>query len=72
VSHRRILVDLTLRGPARQEAEFEFVLDTGFTGVLTMPPAACEALELRYVRPQPARLADTSFVMLEVYEAMLL
>ncbi len=46
VLHRRILVDLTLRGPTGREAELEFVLDTGFTGVLTMMPSACAALEL--------------------------
>jgi clan AA aspartic protease len=50
----------------------EFVLDTGFTGVITLPPAACTLLALTYVRPQPARLADGSHVMLEVYEATLI
>ena len=72
VSHRRILVDLILRGPTGTEAEVEFVLDTGFTGVLTMLPSVCEALGLHYVRPQPASLAEGSSVILEAYQAALL
>ncbi len=71
ILHRRILIDLVLRGFGDQEAELEFVLDTGFTGVLTMPPSVCEALELQYIRPQPANLADGSSVVLEVYQAAL-
>jgi clan AA aspartic protease len=71
VLHRRILIQLVLRGFSDQEAELEFVLDTGFTGVLTLPPSICEALELQYVRPQPANLADGSSVILEVYQAVL-
>ncbi len=71
ILHRRILVNLVLRGLSNQEAELEFVLDTGFTGVLTMPPAVCEALELQYIRPQPANLADGTSVVLEVYQAAL-
>lgn len=72
VLYRRILVDLTLRGPTGREAELEFVLDTGFTGVLTMMPSACEALGLLYVRPQPASLADGTSIILEVYQSALL
>lgn len=71
ILHRRILVDLTLRGPTGREGVLEFVLDTGFTGVLTMMPSVCEALELHYVRPQPASLADGSSIILEVYQAAL-
>ena len=61
-----------MRGPSERQARVEFVLDTGFTGVLTLPPDACAALELPLLRSQPAGLADGSRVMLEVYEATLL
>ena len=71
VLHRRILVNLTMRGPAAREAEIEFVLDTGFTGVLTMMPTICKALGLHYICPQTAQLADGSSVILEVYQAAL-
>lgn len=70
--HRRILVDLTLRGSLGTEAEVEFVLDTGFTGGLTLLASVCEALELQYVRLQPASLAEGSSVILEAYQATLL
>jgi clan AA aspartic protease len=72
VSHRRAYVSLILRGPAGQEVNVEFVLDTGFTGVATLPPAACAALSLRTLRLQPARLADGTRIILEVYEAAFL
>jgi clan AA aspartic protease len=71
VTRLHALVGLTLRGPDGRKGEAEFVLDTGFTGYLTLPPAACSALGLAYLRPQPANLADRSPVMLDVYEAVL-
>ena len=72
ISRRRAYLNLTVRGPGGQEGEVEFVLDTGFTGVITLPPSACNLLALPYVRPQPAGLADGSRIMLDVYEATLL
>jgi clan AA aspartic protease len=71
ISQRRAYVNLTLRGLNGPEGEVEFVLDTGFTGSLTLPPAACAALALSYIRPQPANLADGTRVILRVYEAIL-
>lgn len=55
---RRAYIPLLVRGLAGQEGEVEFVLDTGFTGVTTLPPAACTALGLSLERLQPAHLAD--------------
>jgi predicted aspartyl protease len=43
-SGRHALVRLVLRGSSRQEAEIEFVLDTGFVGFLTLPSAVVAAL----------------------------
>jgi clan AA aspartic protease len=71
-SQRRAYVDLTVRGPNGREGTVEFVLDTGFTGALTLPAAACTALNLDAARIQPARLADGSRVVLDVYEAVLI
>jgi len=71
-SQRRAYVNLTVRGPNGQEGTVEFVLDTGFTGATTLPAAACSALGLSTRRIQPARLADGSRVILDVYEAGLL
>jgi len=57
---------------AAGRGNIEFVLDTGFTGVITLPPAACTALALPLARYQPSYLADSSSVLLEVYIATLL
>lgn len=50
----------------------EFTLDTGFTGMTTLSPAACENLGLPFLRVQPAGLADGTSVLLDVYEATVL
>jgi predicted aspartyl protease len=36
---REAVIRLPLRGPRGQEQEIELVLDTGFSGSLTLPPA---------------------------------
>ena len=68
---RRALMELFVRGPGGQ-GNIEFVLDTGFTGFMTLPPAACIALALPFQRRQPSLLADSSNVMLDVYEITVL
>ena len=72
VLNRRVFVQLAMVDADEQVLEFEFVLDTGFTGVLTLPPADCAALELPFLRLQPAGLADGSPLLLKVYLATLL
>jgi clan AA aspartic protease len=69
ISTRRAYVPLRLLGPDGQEGEVEFVLDTGFTAAATLPPAACVRLGLIAERIQPARLADGTQILLDVYEA---
>ena len=66
VSNRRAYIERPVIGPKGQ-GNVEFVIDTGFTGVLTLPPAACEALGLVFDRLQPSALADESILMLEVF-----
>ena len=72
VCNRRLFVELSLAGPNGQAINVEFVLDTGFTGVTTLAPEACMALELPFLRIQPAGLADGSPLLLDVYQATLL
>jgi clan AA aspartic protease len=69
ISQRRAYVSLVVRGPAGQQGEVEFVLDTGFTGAMTLPPAACTALVLPLARVQPVLLADGTRAILQVYDA---
>jgi len=43
-------VNVTFRLPDRGDMQIEFVVDTGFAGALTLPPAAVEALGLTFFR----------------------
>jgi clan AA aspartic protease len=72
VSRHRAYVPLTLRGPSGQQGDADFVLDTGFTGFLTLPPSACAALALPFDHLQPSFLADGTQVMLDVHIATVL
>jgi clan AA aspartic protease len=72
ISARRAYIGLIVRGSSGQEGEVEFVLDTGFTASITLPPAACTLLGLRLLGHHPARLADRSRVFLDVYQATVL
>jgi clan AA aspartic protease len=72
ISTHRAFVPLRVLGPNGQEGGVEFVLDTGFTGTSTLPPATCIRLDLIAGRIQPARLADGSRIMLDVYQATLM
>lgn len=44
--------------PGRPIVTIEFVVDTGFEGALTLPPAAFAALGLPYFQPMAAKLAN--------------
>ena len=49
VAHR-VLVNVPLRTANQPEVEVAFVIDTGFTGFLTLPPAIVAALNLPFLR----------------------
>ena len=72
VQNQRAFLPLTVQGPEGHSSNVDFVLDTGFTGTITLPKAVCLALQLQVKRLQSAGLADGSRVVLEVYEAALL
>lgn len=63
------LVHVPLRIPHQPEMDAGFVVDTGFTGFLTLPPAMVSALNLPFLRRIPAHLADGSTIFLSVYSA---
>jgi clan AA aspartic protease len=71
VARRRAYVSLKVRGLGG-EGDVEFVVDTGFTGVTTLPPAACAALVFPFLRRQPSFLAGRRQVVVDVYEMTLL
>ena len=66
------LLKITFRLPDGSTAEQEFVIDTGFTGFLTLPPQAIAALGLAFSHRTPAYLADGSEIQIPVYDATIL
>jgi clan AA aspartic protease len=56
--------------PGRSQIlEIQCVVDTGFEGFLTLPPAAVSQLQLPYLTNLNANLADNSSVQTDVYLA---
>ena len=66
----RIIV--TVIGPQGQEHEVHAVIDTGFSGVLTLPPSMIAKLGLTWQTIEIATLADGSECRFDVYEAQLI
>jgi clan AA aspartic protease len=57
------------RLPERPDIEIQCVVDTGFEGFLTLPPAAIAELGLSYLIKINANLANNSSVETDVYLA---
>ncbi len=65
-------VTLTFLLPNGSSLPIEFVIDTGFTGQLCLPPEAVALMGLPFLYDLPANLADNSEVLLAVHEALVL
>ena len=61
------VVTLAIQGPAGQTREIRAVIDTGFTGFLTVTPALATELGLAYRGISRATLADGSEVTFPYY-----
>ncbi len=61
------VVPLRVQGPSGHTMDIEAVVDTGFTGFLTLPPALMTDLRLRYRGRGWATLADGSEAPFDVY-----
>jgi clan AA aspartic protease len=68
VRGREPLIRLTLRGWRGRQREIEAVVDTGYTGWLTLPPAVIAALNLRWRSFGRGTLADGSVSLFDVYQ----
>ena len=64
------LLRLTVRDAGGQPNVVEAVLDTGFNGFLTLPPALTSALGLSWLCRQQGQLADESILAFDVYVAV--
>lgn len=72
VADGHAIVIIPLRMPNRADVPIEFVVDTGFTDELCLPPEAVALLNLPFKYDMPANLADNSQVMLPLHKASIL
>lgn len=69
--NREAIIRLVVTGPSGQQQDTEAIIDTGFTGFLTLPPARVAALGLSWLSRQSGILADGSVDIFDVYVASL-
>lgn len=69
VANLHALIPITFRLSGQREIKVEFVVDTGFTGFLTLPLAAIASMGLPFSHRIPADLADATTIDLDVYSA---
>jgi clan AA aspartic protease len=69
---REAIVFLTIRGLGDRQKEVRAVVDTGFTGELTLPPGVIADLELPWNHADHGILADGSETDFDVFEATVL
>jgi len=62
-------IRLKVKGPREREQEIEAVIDTGYTGSLTLPPEIVSLLALDWRSVDRGTLADGSECLFDVYEA---
>jgi len=63
------LLRLSIRDAGGQLQDVEVVIDTGFNGFLTLPPALIAGLGLPWLCRQQGQLADGSVLAFDVYVA---
>ena len=63
---------LVVVGPNRQQRTVDGVIDTGFSGDLTLPTAVIASLGLTWLGREPGILADGSTDLFDVYSAVVL
>lgn len=61
-------IRLTVKGRGGSEQEIEAVVDTGYSGSLTLPIALIAELDLRWLSVDRATLADGSTCFFQVHE----
>jgi clan AA aspartic protease len=69
VQGREPLIRLMIRGFRGRQREIEAIVDTGYTGWLTLPPTVIDALNLRWRTFGRGTLADGSVSFFDVYQA---
>jgi clan AA aspartic protease len=68
-ANREAILQLAVLGENQQRQGIKAVVDTGYTGCLTLPSAVITALSLTWYMQQEGVLGDGSLCMFNVYEA---
>lgn len=63
------MVPVQVRSSAGQPMDVEAVVDTGFSGLLTLPPVLIARLQLPYDRTEIYTIGDNSDVAFDLYGA---
>jgi clan AA aspartic protease len=63
-------IQVVVAGPAGNDIEVEAIIDTGYTGFLTLPPTTIRALALAWIGRLPGILADGSTEFFDMYEGL--
>ncbi|MFQ5760439.1 MAG: clan AA aspartic protease [Acidiferrobacterales bacterium] len=66
---REAVIGLIVHGSGGQNQQIEAVVDTGFNGSLSLPPALIDLLGFPFRRRGRAVLADGSEIIFDIYEA---
>lgn len=65
------IITIPFRIPNRADFPIEFVVDTGFTDELCLPPEAAALLNLSFKHDMRVNLADNSRVTMPVHKAII-
>jgi clan AA aspartic protease len=71
-TYHQALIRLIVQGLGGQELEIEVIIDTGFSGSLSLPPSLIAILGLPFRRRGRAVLADGKEIIFDIYEATVL
>ncbi|BAU14235.1 hypothetical protein LEP3755_47800 [Leptolyngbya sp. NIES-3755] len=66
---REAIIQFAVLGENNQRQGIKAVIDTGYTGFLTLPSAIIRALELTWYMQEEGILGDGSLCLFDVYEA---
>jgi clan AA aspartic protease len=66
---REAIIPLLVSGPEGQAQEIDAIIDTGFTGFLSLPPGLVASLGLAWRGHSQAVLADGALHLFDVYVA---
>lgn len=68
-SRREAIIQLAVLGENNQRQGIKAIIDTGYTGFLTLPSAVIATLELTWFMQEEGFLGDGSMCMFNVFEA---